>query len=78
MKNLRANIDGMNNVLFMLTQSTSTPKTIPILSIQEANMLKISKDVLLITMDDLNKKAELTATNYPCWELTHVSHASPT
>ena len=68
----------MNKVFFMLTQSTSTSQTVSLFSIQAANIMKISKDVLLITTDDLNIKAELAFTNDPCWVSTYVSNTSPT
>ena len=39
------------------------------LFIQEANAMKIPKDTLHITIDDLNTKAELDATTDSCWVL---------
>ena len=68
----------MNNIFFILTQSTSTSQTISLFYIHVSNAMKMSKDMLLITTGDLNIKAEVTGANDPRWLLTCVSHASPT
>ena len=47
-------------------QSTSASQFMSMLSIQAANVLKMSKDALKIAVDDLNMKAELVAAIDSC------------
>ena len=41
-----------------------------LLSTQASKVLKLSRDIKRTSTDDLNIKAELEATNHPCWILT--------
>ena len=41
-----------------------------LLAIQASKVLKLSRDTTRISTDNLDIKAELAATNHPCWILT--------
>ena len=41
-----------------------------LLAMQASKVLKLSRDTTRMSTDNLNIKAELAATNHPCWILT--------